>query len=455
MMDAERAEESDDIAGWRRLFSLRAWWCHLVLALAAAAGGAGALYFIYAERWSLAFTREAMERSPYLPALIVAVGMILICRLRDRVFPGTEGTGIPQAIAALQMGEQPARSRVLSARIALGKLILLTLGLFSGATIGREGPSVHFAACCLYVSRRLAPFPAHLVERGLILAGGAAGIAAAFNAPIAGIVFAFEEIGRSFDKRNAGAIVRTVAIACLVCIAALSNYLFYGQVDARLSGVSEWLMVPAIGVAGGLLGGCFAQAVASTTPRVARLARRRPYAVAGSLGLTLAVLGVLSGGATYGGGDAQAQAILIGGQTLPSTYALAKAAGSFVTLISGIPGGLFTPSLSVGAGLGQLATALVPVQEMNRQVVVLLAMGAYFSGVVQSPITAAVIIIEMTATRFMALPLLVTTVLAYQASRLVCPVSLYESLARSFLRRSGVGGQRSGVGSYQHPNPDP
>jgi len=366
-----QADNRDESNGWRTLLSPRAWWCRLVCGLAAAAGGGGALYFIYAERGSIAFTQAALQRSPYAPALIVAVGMIVICRLRDRVFPGTEGTGIPQAIAALRMGEQPARARLLSLRVALGKLILMTLGLFSGATIGREGPSVHVAACCLYLSRRFAPYPAHLVERGLILAGGAAGIAAAFNAPIAGIVFAFEEIGRSYDKRNAGVILRSVAIACLVCIAALSNYLFYGQVDVQLRSVREWLAVPVIGLAGGLLGGCFAQAVAKTSPRVARLARRRPYVVAGSLGLTLAVLGLLSDGATYGGGDEQARAILLRGQMLPPTYALAKAAGSFVTLISAIPGGLFTPSLSVGAGLGQLAATLLP--EMNRQAVVLLA----------------------------------------------------------------------------------
>ena len=433
MTDTEQIVSGDTTGGHRAL-SLRAWQGYLVSTLAAAVGGGGALYFIYAERWSLTFTSDAMLRSPYLAALIVAGGVILICRLRDRVFPGTDGTGIPQAIAALQIGEQPARSRLLSLRIAAGKLILLTLGLFSGATIGREGPSVHFAACCMYASRRLAPYPAYVVERGLILAGGAAGIAAAFNAPFAGIVFAFEEIGRSFDKRNTGVIVRTVAVACLLCIAVLSNYLFYGQVDIQLRGVRDWLPVPAIGLVGGLLGGCFAQAVLVTTPRVARLARRRPYLVAGSIGVTLAVLGLLSGGATYGGGDQQAHAILLEGQTLPSTYPLAKAAGSFFSLVSSIPGGLFTPSLSVGAGLGQLAADLLP--QMNRQVVVLLAMGAYFSGVVQSPITAAVIIIEMTAARFMTLPLLVTTVLAYRASRLVCPVSLYEGLAERFVRRA-------------------
>jgi len=216
-----------------------------------------------------------------------------------------------------------------------------------------------------------------------------------------------------------------------VCIAARSDYLFYGEVHARLQ-LREWLVVPPIGLAGGLLGGLFAQAVASTTPRVRRLARRAPYVVAGSLGLVLAVLGLLSAGASYGGGDEQAHAILVNGQTLARTYSLVKAAGSFVTLISGIPGGLFTPTLSVGAGLGQLAAVVVP--EMNRQAIVLLTMGAYFAGVVQSPLTAAVIMFEMTGARFMLLPLLTATVLSHEVSRRVCPISLYERLAMSFLQ---------------------
>lgn len=425
----------EEPVSWRRLFSLSGWQMRLVWIIAAAAGGGGALYLIYAERWSIDFTRQMMARSPYLQALLVGVGMVVVFRLRDLVFPGTEGTGIPQAMAALQLGEGPERARLLSLRIAIGKLILLTLALFSGATVGREGPSVHVAACCLFISRRFAAFPPYLLDRGLILAGGAAGIAAAFNAPFAGIVFAIEEIGRSFDKRRAGFIVRAVVVACLVCVSVLSNYLFYGQVDAQLRGPRQWLVVPAIGIVCGLLGGCFAQAVATVTPRVARLGRRRPYAVAGSLGLALAVLGLLTGGLTYGAGDEQARAILLHGQPIADHYALTKALASFVSLVSSIPGGLFTPSLSVGAGLGHLAVPWLP--QVDRQAVVLLAMASYFSGVVQSPITAAVIVLEMTGARFMILPLLLATVLAYQASQIVCRVPLYEALAESFLRRVG------------------
>ena len=149
----------------------------------------------------------------------------------------------------------------------------------------------------MYLCTKIVRFPAHLVRRGLILAGGAAGIAAAFNAPIAGIVFAFEEVGRSFEKDNAGTII----------------------------------------------GGLFAQAVASVTPRISALSRQRPYVVAGSLGLALGVLGLISGGLTYGSGFVEAQRILIEGDAYPISYPFLKALASFVTLISGIPGGLFDP----------------------------------------------------------------------------------------------------------------
>lgn len=401
--------------------------------LAACGAGAVALLFGYVEDWSEELQRRAAAVSPFLPALIVAVAMVLILRLRDTLFPGTEGTGIPQAIAALKMGEGPERQRVLSLRIALGKTILLGIGLLAGATIGREGPSVHVAACFLYLSKRIADFPRHFVERGLVLAGGAAGIAAAFNTPLAAIIFAFEEIGRSFEKENAGLIVRTVVVACLVCWIPLSDYLFYGRVEARLVSVTDWLLVPTLGLIGGVLGGLFARAVVAASIRVRRGVRRRPYTVAAALGLALAILGLASDGQSYGGGFTQAQAILISGRDLPPWYPIAKAAASFVSLVSGIPGGLFDPSLSVGAALGQLVHSVLPGSE--RQAVVLLAMGGYFSGVVQSPITAAVILVEMTSAEHLLLPLLATTVLAYEASRRVCPTAIYEALSATFVAR--------------------
>lgn len=434
---APGAAEDEDPAGLGALrenvLTLAAWRRHAVWFVAALFSGAGALLFNYADTYGGELVRTAHAISPWIPFAMVSLGMPLICWLRDSLFPGTEGTGIPQAIAALKIGPSPARAYVLSVRVAFGKMLLLVLALCLGPTIGREGPSVHVGACFMYLAHRFAAFPRHLVDRGLILAGGAAGIAAAFNAPIAGMVFAFEEIGRSFEKGNVGTIVRTAIIACLVSIAALGDYLFYGAIDAALAGVGEWLAVPVIGVIGGLLGGAFSQALISIGPRYARLYSARPLLASLAIGVGLGVLGLLSAGMSYGSGYDEAKQILMNGDPAPWWFLPTHAAASFLTLMSGIPGGLFDPALTSGAALGQLLAPWFTM--LDPQHTVLLFMGSFFCGVVQSPLTTTVILVEMTAARFFTLPLISVSVIAYQASRLICPVALYEALAESFLAR--------------------
>ena len=401
--------------------------------VAALLSGSGALLFNYADQYGAGLVGQAHALSPWLPFAMVSLGMVFLCQVRDRFFPGTEGTGIPQAIAALKIGECPARVRVLSPRVAFGKILLLLCALCLGPTIGREGPSVHVGACFMYLSRRWAVFPQYHIERGLILAGGAAGIAAAFNAPVAGILFAFEEIGRSFEKENASMIVRTAIVACLVSIVALGDYLFYGAISASLLTVEQWLYVPAIGIAGGLLGGLFSRALLEVTPRYARIYARSPVLAALVLGLGLGALGLLSNGMSYGSGYPEAKQVLMQGESLPWWFLPTHAAASFLTLVSGIPGGLFDPSLTSGAAIGALAAPFITI--LTRQETILLFMVSFFCGVVQSPITAAVILLEMTSARFLTLPLATESIVAYEVSRVVCPNALYEALAETFLAR--------------------
>ncbi len=431
------AEEDDDPAGFEALresaLTLAAWRRHAIWFVAALFSGAGALLFNYADTYGGELVRTAHAISPWIPFAMVSLGMPLICWLRDRLFPGTEGTGIPQAIAALKVGPSPARAYVLSVRVAFGKMLLLVLALCLGPTIGREGPSVHVGACFMYLAHRFAEFPRHLVDRGLILAGGAAGIAAAFNAPIAGMVFAFEEIGRSFEKNNVGTIVRTAIIACLVSIAALGDYLFYGNVQSAPMSVQGWLAVPVIGAIGGFLGGAFSQGLIWIGPRYARLYGAQPLLASLAIGVGLGALGLASSGMSYGSGYDEAKDILMNGAPAPWFFLPTHAAASFLTLMSGIPGGLFDPALTSGAALGQLLTPWFP--QLDSQHTVLLFMASFFCGVVQSPLTTTVILVEMTAARFLTLPLVTTAVIAYQASRLICPVALYEALAESFLAR--------------------
>ena len=185
-------------------FSILAWRVRLVFWSGAILIGAVCAGFAIVSEHANQTFQYLASHWPWLPFILTPGALVAILWATRNWFPGAQGSGIPQAIAALQLEE---RSSLLSIRIAIGKILLTTLGLVCGASIGREGPSVHIGASLMHSLGRFAHFPAHYMERGLILAGGAAGIAAAFNTPMAGIVFAIEEMSKSFEQRTNGIVM--------------------------------------------------------------------------------------------------------------------------------------------------------------------------------------------------------------------------------------------------------
>ena len=445
------------------------WKVLVVTSIAAILTGFAAWYFVLAEDWGSTLLDRLRGHETFfgyqidgplrviIPAGFMAVMMMLIVVVQRKWFPGTEGTGIPQAIAALKIGSCKERSLMLSLRIAFGKTILLTGALISGITVGREGPSVHVGACLMQLSCRFVRVPPWLMERGLILAGSAAGIAAAFNTPIAGVIFCFEEVGRTFDKKSVACIIRTVALACAVGVFFMGDYHFYTEVNRQvalplgfLSGgdwagfvseIRQWLAVPIIGIVGGFLGGWFGRFVVTVSAFTGPRLVKHPWITGGVLGLTLALVAVCSFGESYGGGYAQAKQMLVNAHATgaPETvwyYPLAKASASFVSLVSAIPGGLFDPSLATGAGLGQVTYPLFDqyiAPGIGLPQVMMLFMAAYFAGVVQSPITVFAIMAEMTGAYGMILPLMFAAMIGAMVASRICEPSIYEALARQFL----------------------
>jgi len=154
----------------------------------------------------------------------------------------------------------------------------------------------------------------------------------------------------------------------------------------------------------------------------------------------VAAIGVATGGATFGTGYEQARAVIEGGAT-SNAYWFGKFAATLATAVSGIPGGIFAPSLSVGAGLGSWIAALL--QSDQAGLVAVLGMAAYFSGVVQSPMTAFVIIMEMTDGHGNVIPLMIVSMMGFALSRWVAPEPLYGSLAAGFLADAVADGGRS------------
>ena len=166
---------------------------------------------------------------PWIALLICPAGLAASFLLTRYVFPGAQGSGIPQVIAAQHMTDRAAIARVLSPRIAAGKIGLTLLGLCCGASIGREGPTVQVGASIMHALGRLLRLPRLELERALVLAGGAAGVAAAFNTPLAGIVFAIEELSHSFEARTSGTVLTAVIIAGITTLALMGNYTYFGH----------------------------------------------------------------------------------------------------------------------------------------------------------------------------------------------------------------------------------
>ena len=318
-------------------------------------GLVSALFALGSEAASHLFS-QVESQQPYLPLLITPVGLVLIAWLTRRYFPGSQGSGIPQAIAALEMHPEmhALRKSVLSLRIAIGKILLTLLGLLCGASIGREGPTVHIGAAIMYTAGQYAHFPRHYLDKSLIIAGGAAGIAAAFNTPLAGIVFAIEEMARSFEERTSGTMLTAVVLAGITAMAILGNYSYFGTSHAKLELGSNWLIIPLVGIAGGLLGGLFARILVSGSRWVAPHLSRHPLLVPALCGLVVAVAGVLSGGTVYGTGYPEAQAAIGGSGDLDASFPFLKIVATVASYLSGIPGGIFAPSLATGAGLGSV-----------------------------------------------------------------------------------------------------
>jgi H+/Cl- antiporter ClcA len=420
----------------RRRFNTAAllWRRRLLFWLGAVAVGYVAVGFAFAATWAQGLFGRAIAISPYIALALTPAGVALSAFIGKRYFVNAQGSGIPQAIAARSLSNRAALERLLSLRIAFGKIALTVLGLACGASIGREGPTVQIGASILvWLSYRTGMGR----QSGLILAGGAAGVAAAFNTPLAGIVFAIEEMSRSFERSISSLVLIAVILAGIAAISISGTGSYFGQTEAILNGWRDWFVVPVVAVTGGVAGGIFSRIVLWGSRRLPStfggFGQRRPIVFAALCGLGVALVGVASHGAAYGTGYEAAEAALAGHLDHPALFTAAKFTVSLLSQFAGIPGGLLSPSLSIGAGLGAALSGLMP--GVSPGAVAVLAMVGFFTGAVQAPITGFVIVAEMTGDQAMIIPLMATALVATGVSRLIAPEPLYHALADDFRKR--------------------
>ena len=390
--------------------------------------GLVALLFAYLADWAGGRFEALATRWWWAPLIVTPLGYAAIAGITARFVPAARGSGIPQVMAATRDPDH-AMSTLVSARIVVVKFALTIGTLLVGASTGREGPTVQIAASIMGYAHRIMAIP---LRASVFIAGGAAGVAGAFNTPLAGVAFAIEELAAAYEQRMTLLVMTAVLIAGMTSLGLSGDYVYFGVMHQSLSVHETMLAAPVAGVLGGLMGAFFSRAVLGigrTGWAPVAWLRSRPILFAGLLGAVVAVIGVATG-LTWGTGYEAARAIITGANA-PHWYGLAKLASTLATALSGMPGGIFAPSLSVGAGVGDMLRWLFPTYPGGA--VVLLGMVAYFTGVVRAPLTAVIVISETTASRGLMMPLLASALIADFVAQAVSKERLYHTLSLAFL----------------------
>ena len=413
----------------------------LALAAGAAAGLVGAIFRLLldqADRWRGDLIARAhgdtLVGFAFVVALCAAAAAIAAWLVR-RYAPHASGSGIPHVEAVLNAELPQAPFRLIPVKFFGG---LLAIG--SGLALGREGPSVQMGSSIAHLIGQL--FRRSWSDcRVLLAAGAGAGLATAFNSPIAGAVFVLEELVRRFETRIAIAALGASATAM-----ALGRVFLGSAPDFQLAmppypTLAVHPLYFVLGAVAGLVAVAYNQTLLGTIAAANRLGRWPVELRAALVGAAVGALAWVAP-AWVGGGDPLTQQALLGAETLavlPGLFLLRFALGA-VSYAAGTPGGLFAPMLVLGAqlglGFGLLSGLAFPALGIEPEGFAVVGMAAFFTGVVRAPLTGIALVIEMTACMTMLLPMVGACFAAMLVTTLLRDPPIYESLRKETLRRA-------------------
>jgi H+/Cl- antiporter ClcA len=378
--------------------------------------------------------KNLIGANPYLSFIITPIVFVGIVYVAKYYCHYVQGSGIPQLIAATDSRNKSIREQLLSFRIALGKIGFIFLGMLGGAPIGIEGPSIHIGGSIFYGFNRFIKLNRKFLIHALIAIGGSAGLIVAFNAPIAGFLFAYEEIGRKLKKQA------LILIAIMSGIVYLFAIMYRGDANylTNLSAYSleltlVWQLLP-LAILAGVLGGLFSKSTLFLINKFITHSKLKVITIAVVLGFIVASFNYLSTGQIAGSGKEEVL-LMLGGAGLGLDFVAMKYFATLTSLASTIPGGLFMPSISIGAGIGSEVASFYT--QIDAQVIIIMAMIAYLSAVIRAPLTSVFVILEMTTTLHLLIPGLMIAFIANWISKQIFAQPIYEALADNYLKLTG------------------
>jgi H+/Cl- antiporter ClcA len=380
--------------------------------------------------------KEIFHHSPLLMLIVTPLSFLLSWSIIYFISPYSGGSGIPQVIVAIELSESQREvwsKKLLGLKVAFFKIFSSLICVAGGGASGREGPTIHIAACLSYfIGKRFQKIWPKLVHETWAIVGGAAGISAAFSTPLAGLVFAIEELSNQHFTSFRTALILAVLISGLAAQWMAGPYLYLGIPKVENFYFSFLLETVVIAILCGLVGGAFAKIVAWGTLRKRQI--KNPMVLGGialGCGFLVALMAILIDQRAFGPGRDILHELLYDKDSVLSWHLqVVRFLSPILTYLSGGGGGVFAPALALGGCIGASINQIFENPAHNLSV--LIGMIALLTGVTRAPLTSLVIVLEMTDHHSAILPMMVSAFLSYVVAKLVDPKSLYEHLKEQF-----------------------
>jgi H+/Cl- antiporter ClcA len=372
--------------------------------------------------------------------IIAPIGFVLSWWLVKEFAPNAKGSGIPQVMAAVELANPKEHRKIrslLSIKIIVFKIISSVILVIGGGAVGREGPTIQIAGSIFRkVNEYLPDWWPKISKKNMIMTGAAAGLAAAFNTPLGGIVFAVEELSKTHINYFKTALFTAVIIAGLTAQTLAGSYLYLGY--PKTNDVSLMVMFPIILVGG--IAGILASQLSVTMLKISDWKKRKLKNDRANVlflvgcALIIAFISFFVSREVLGSGKEIMERVLFTQDKHEDWYVpILRMLGPALSFTSGGAGGIFAPALTAGASIGSVISGIIHLTPNETNVVILAGMVAFLTGITRAPFTSAIIVLEMTDRHSLIFHLMLAGMVSSLFSILVSRHSLYDVLKLNFL----------------------
>lgn len=400
---------------------------------------AGLIAVLYAMLFSKTenLLTSILKFSNYWLLLLAPVCFILAYWVVDQFSKYARGSGIPQVMAALELPNSASDKKLrklVGVRVVLVKIGSSLLMVLGGAAIGREGPTIQIAGSVFKKVNQWIPatWP-KISKRTMIMTGAAAGLAAAFNTPLGGIVFAVEELTRTHIRFYRTAIFSAVIIAGLTAQALLGPYLYLGYPKVSDLNIYIFIGVLVVAIITGILGSLMCTFILRIFKWKQSFTKTQNYLYVFGCALLMALMAIFINLGVLGSGKEVMNTLLFDADKTQHWYVpVLRFVGPIVSFTTGAAGGVFAPALSAGASVGGFIAQLAHLTANNSNILILAGMVGFLTGVTRTPFTSAILVLEMTDRHSVIFYLMLAAMVASLVSIIVDKHSFYDHLKHQY-----------------------